>query len=325
MYPKIDRAALDAILAQKRPKLREVDLTAIDVRTPPIDFSGVHIDSCTLSNLNFDGMKFRKATIKHCWVNGTSFVGADFTEATFVGAFAAQKMSGAIFKDAKLKKVELMSSDVRNADFTGANLEGANFMATDVAGAKFTGANIARAEFDLAENVASAIGLADADSGDSSTIFATIAPEGGPVVAIPTALVKTWPGEAMGEGTTTVCDWVETSSADVGGARVLLLDGEMDTGVVAIEGGVMLIRGGDFEAEIVQAQKAAAKALKKKKGWVHHAHEFVSDGSGLSLIDANGAADPVTAPLAKGRYAVDVLGTQGPEGPVVFIRLSTRP
>jgi hypothetical protein len=130
----------------------------------------------------------------------------------------------------------------------------------------------------------------------------------------------------------TVAGWVETGVVEIGGGRALVLAGETDTGFVPIDGGGVLVRGGSFD-DMPTAKKAVAKAVKKKKGWQAFPHAIDVGEGGLYVFDSavNGAAKlediecevgPVGAPLAAGSYRVDILGDEGEEGPIVFIRMT---
>lgn len=367
MYPKIDRATLDGLLAAKEKMIKEVDLTAINVQKPPVDFSGAVIDSCTLSKLNLRGLGFRKATVKHCWVDGTDFSGADFAGATLIGSFYC-KLERASFRGATLKKVEFGSDSVAGADFTDADLEKASFCGTPITGASFRGARLAGTDLEDATlagvdftgallagaklkgaDRTGAIGLdgatkAAAGQGVSSTVYEAAGAEGGPIVVVPAALAAGWNASKKrpdadrttdgGDDVVTVAEGVTTGSIAFGAARALVLDGELDTGFVATDDGGVLIRGGDFD-DLAAATKAATKALKKKKGWTPHAHDLVLAAEDAFVFSANARGKAkaseiesdfgvVHARLARGTYAVAVLGQDDDDGPIVFIHLRRR-
>jgi uncharacterized protein YjbI with pentapeptide repeats len=327
-------------------------LTDIDVRSPPVDFSGARIESCTLMNLDLSGLSFKKATVKHCWIGGTSFAGADFTQGKLVGCYNGN-MAGARFHRANLKKVEFVAASLQGADFQDAVLDGANFLDAKLDGARFAGATLAGVEFLRASLVGTdftgaqldgaklegadtskAVGFVAPVAGKKARadVYETVSSEGTPIVAVPQSLVAQWSAAdldramAGGDDVVTVADGVRTGSLVFLGARALVLDGELDTGGVLTDDGAVLIRGGDFDGEVAAAQKAVKKAL-KRKGWQAHAHALVLDAAGLVMFDSAsaGAQSPemgrVEVPLSAGRYAVRVLGMEGEGGPVVFIHL----
>lgn len=358
MYPKIDRAGLDALLGAKKKLVKEVDLTDIDVQSPPVDFSGAVIESCTLSNMNFTGLAFRRATVKHCWVNGTDFSRADFSDGKLVGSFLC-KFEGAKFHRATLKKTDFMSANVARAAFDDADLEKASFQSATVDGSTFPRANLSGVEMLDASlegadftgarlegiktkrvDVGSAIGLVvtkGVAKPGSSTTYDTAGAEGGPIVVVPAGLAAGWKPTALDVGiddVVTAAEWVETGSIAFAGARALALDGELDTGFIAVDDGGVLIRGGDFDGELKSATKAVTKAL-KKKGWKAHAHDLVLADPDVFVFasTSNGAANAgdiesdfgvLHAPLAKGKYAVLVLGAEQDGEPVVYIHLKRR-
>jgi hypothetical protein len=358
MYPKIDRAGLDALLGAKKKVVKEVDLTDIDVQSPPVDFSGAVIESCTLSNMNLTGLSFRKATVKHCWVNGADFSRADFSDGKLVGSFLC-KLQGAKLHRTTLKKTDFMSADVsgaafddadlEKASFQSANLDGATFPRSKLSGVELLDASVKSADFTGAllegiktkrVDVGSAIGLVvtkGVAKPGTSTTYDTAGAEGGPIVVVPAGLAATWTPAALDAGiddVTTVADWVETGSVAFAGGRALALEGELDTGLIAVNDGGVLIRGGDFDDDLEAATIAVAKAL-KKKGWKAHAHDLVLDEPDVFVFASasNGAANAgeiesdfgvLHAPLAKGNYAVLVLGAQQDGDPVVYIHLKRR-
>jgi uncharacterized protein YjbI with pentapeptide repeats len=358
MYTKIDRAALDALLGAKKKVVKEVDLTDIDVQSPPVDFSGAVIESCTLSNMNFTGLAFRKATVKHCWVNGTDFSRADFSDGKLVGSFLC-KLQGAKFHRATLKKTDFMSAELEGAAFDDADLEKASFQSAKLDGATFPRAQLSGVELLDASvkgadftgaildgiktkkvDVGSAIGLVVTKGvvkPGTSTTYDTAGAEGGPIIVVPAGLAAAWKPAALDAGiddVVTAAEWVETGSVAFEGGRVLALPGELDTGFIAVEDGGVLIRGGDFDDDLKTATKAVAKAL-KKKGWKAHAHDLVLADPDIFVFSSSstGAANAsdiesdfgvIHAPLAKGTYAVLVLGSEQDGEPVVYIHLKRR-
>jgi uncharacterized protein YjbI with pentapeptide repeats len=346
----LTRAEVEQILAQKKKSFKGADLTEVKLRKPtPLDFSGAILDHARIDGLDFTGLSLRGATIKWCSNVGTTFDRADFTGATIVDCWTTLSMKGAIFANAQLKTTDLTYGSLAGADFTNANLAGADLGDADLTGASFRGANLVGVDFSCAKlgkadftgaklgkndfddaKTKGAIGLDRDGDDDDDTLFQRITPEGAWIIAIPKEHAAAWKGgdAAEGfEGKVTVASYIEMGSLAVGpkgASRALVFEGEYDTGFLPTAGGGVFIRGGDF-LEVAEAEKLVAKAA-KRKGWKRHAHAITVGKSGLALFDSAFKAaktDVIDVPLAKGTYAVDVLGASDADGSAMsYVRLT---
>jgi hypothetical protein len=149
--------------------------------------------------------------------------------------------------------------------------------------------------------------------------FATITPPGGRAALIPAS--AKWPDQVEGADAVKA-GGISTSSIQLGKARGLLIEGDLQAGILPFSDGVLIVCG-SLENAAGKTKKAAAQAM-KTKGWKKHAHGFVSDGKGISLIATVVAPvhhqreEPIDAPLEKGTYVVEMLAQK----PMVFVRLT---
>jgi uncharacterized protein YjbI with pentapeptide repeats len=348
----LTRAEVEQLLAQKKTKkgLKRADLTEVKLRKPtPLDFSGAFLDETDLGGLDFTGLALRGATLKWCRTVGTRFARADFTGATIIGMLFRASAAGACFVGAQLKALDATDASLAGADFTNANLVGAELGDSDLTGASFRGANLVGVDFSCAKlgkadftgaklgrnnfkgaKTKGAIGLDRDGDDDDDTLFQRITPEGVWIIAIPKEHAAAWKGgnapEGI-EGKVTVASYIEMGSLAVGpkgASRALVFEGEYDTGFLPTADGGVFIRGGDF-LEVAEAEKLVAKAA-KRKGWKRHAHAITVGKSGLALFDSAYKAaktDVIDVPLAKGTYAVDVLGASDGDGSAMsYVRLT---
>ncbi|MEM1370751.1 MAG: pentapeptide repeat-containing protein [Pseudomonadota bacterium] len=108
----------------------------------------------------YDTARFTNASLQRARIlgnfNGTSFRGANLTEADFsplrdkpdtISTLARTQLTGADFTRAVMKKVDFSQALLSFAKFTGADLSGANFRRADLSLADLSGADIAGADF----------------------------------------------------------------------------------------------------------------------------------------------------------------------------------
>ena len=347
---QLTRVEVEKILGQKKKSFKGADLTGVKLRKPtPLDFSGAILDHANLAGLDFTGLALRGATIKWCSISKTTFDRVDFTGATITDCWSQLSLEGAIFTGAQLKTLDLTYCSLAGADFTNANLVGADLSDADLTGASFRGANLVGVDFSCAQlaradftgaklgkndfdgaKTKGAIGLARSTEGEDDTLFQRITPEGAWIIAIPKEHAAAWKGgdAAEGfEGKVTVASYIEMGSLAVGpkgASRALVFEGEYDTGFLPTPDGGVFIRGGDF-LEVAEAEKLVAKAV-KRKGWKRHPHAITVGKGGLALFDSAYKAaktDVIDVALAKGTYAVDVLGASDADGSAMaYVRLT---
>lgn len=141
-HTRLDRAVLI------RANFSGADLTDATILRPTLfsDMTNNHADAPIFAGATLKGLRVSM------YMEGTSFRGADLTQADF---------SPLEYKPGQGTLVTPMKNFCRSCDFSGARLEGANFFRLDLRFAKLTGADLRGAN--LAETDLSKVDLSGAD------------------------------------------------------------------------------------------------------------------------------------------------------------------
>jgi uncharacterized protein YjbI with pentapeptide repeats len=119
-------------------------LAAADLRD--VDFSGLQLDECDLTEAILDGATFVGASLVRADLAGASLLGADFSFADLDRAdLEAVDATAAAFINANLSRVNLARSRLKRADLTEASLRKANLFESDLSGANLSRAFVSQA------------------------------------------------------------------------------------------------------------------------------------------------------------------------------------
>lgn len=138
------------------------------------DFKGATMNSSIHQNSAFPNCCFDEANLFvaqfiDCKMTGSTFVEADFSGITIKGGdwsytllrnhrLKRCDLSGVLFKEANLYKVDFEESDLRNSDLSYASISGVSFRGADLRGARLDGldlknVNLKGARIDLSQAI----------------------------------------------------------------------------------------------------------------------------------------------------------------------------